>query len=143
MGRRRRAICTARCIGRGDRDRERDAARANAPCPCWCTEQKICTVQQTPPAYVYVQNYVRISWGKSHVYIRRTYCTRTCMLVYIHTVHVCTHTHTHMRARVYMYVNTLLYTGYTSLTNRGSFNDGLRGQRAKRSVFGKILRVEN
>lgn len=75
MGRRRRAVCSERCTeSERVRDREDEERRvgemlcANVS-RCWRTEQKICTVQQTPLAYVYVQNYVRISWGKSHVYI--------------------------------------------------------------------------
>lgn len=56
-------------------------------------------------AYVYVQNYVRISWGKSHVYIDA--CVRAqspirvcvCVFMYVYIIYVCT------------YGCTLLYIG--------------------------------
>jgi len=35
------------------RETKRAAARANVSRSCWCTEQKICTVQQTPLSLMY------------------------------------------------------------------------------------------
>jgi len=77
---------------------------------CWCTEQKICTVQQTPLAYVYVQNYVRISWGKSHVYIERA---DTVYSVRARAAHVCVYLRVYVcvctRVRVYICMVLALY----------------------------------